>query len=62
MTADTGLLTSPGFGSGNQYENEVTCLWVFDVPYDYFVHLEFHTVEMEDSYQCLKDGILVRSN
>ena len=58
LTDPAGTITSPGFDT-NVYDNDLECLWIITPQMGHVVQLTFHTLDIEDSYQCGKDSLSV---
>ncbi|GMS80057.1 hypothetical protein PENTCL1PPCAC_2232, partial [Pristionchus entomophagus] len=54
---ETGIISSPGFVSGKDYEPNQECQWVIEAPEGHVIKLRVKFMEIEYTYICHKDQL-----
>lgn len=53
----TGTFTSPNYGTGVNYENDLTCVYKIELMTQTRLQIEFDDFDLEDSPDCLNDYV-----
>ena len=61
MTATTGTIRAIDRDRNGKYDLDLQCLWSIVAPDDSRVQLKFLSMDIEDSFYCLFDAVVVET-
>ncbi|PAV61815.1 hypothetical protein WR25_26348 [Diploscapter pachys] len=54
-----GIITSPNFGNGKEYDNNLECVWDVQVPQGYHIRVNYSYFDIELTPNCSKDYLIL---